>query len=233
MSDSLPHCFTVAKKASESARAKATAIEKHLLEYKMKPKRPRRCKSIAESWTRIVEWMNQHEVPFPLHVGASDLKIEVFEREIGSTLPDDFKESVRIHDGGDCWVPWRYGDLLSLEQILKQWKMYRDWQSKGQYANEDDWIPEEIKGPIKPIFWNLKRIYITDNSGDHLTLDLDPPKKGVYGQVIEHSHEVGPTCVVAKSWSEFLSQLVHDLETGKYIRTEQGGLELFGADEDD
>ena len=28
-------------------------------------------------------------------------------------------------------------------------------------------------------------------------------------------------------------RFVHDLETGKYIQTEDGDLELFGADEDD
>src|ERR1700677_3273303 len=94
--------------------------------------------------------------------------------------------------------------------------MYSAWQAKGEYAT-GDWRAHDIKGPIKPVFWNKRRIYITDNSGDHLTLDLDPPENGRYGQVLHHSHEVGPTKVVAASWSDFLNQLAIDLESGKYI----------------
>ena len=58
---------------------------------------------------------------------------------------------------------------------------------------------------------------MTDNSGDHWTLDLDPPEDGAYGQILDHSHEVGPTQVLARSWTELLSQLVVDLENGKYL----------------
>ena len=151
-----------------------------------------------------------------------------FEKEIDARLPDDFKESLRIHDGGGWWVPWRHGDLLSLEQILEQWKMYSDWQAKGEYATGgDNWRADNIKGPIKRVFWNKKRIYVTDNSGDHLTLDLDPPADGTYGQVIDHSHEVGPMEVVATGWGEFLRNLVEDLESGKYVYLKhEGSLEL-------
>jgi cell wall assembly regulator SMI1 len=78
-----------------------------------------------------------------------------------------------------------------------------------------------IDGPIKPIFWNTKRIFVTDSSGDHLTLDLDPPEEGHYGQVLDHRHEVGPRSVLAPSWSAFLSQLADDLEAGKYIYVEE------------
>ena len=77
------------------------------------------------------------------------------------------------------------------------------------------------------MFWNKKRIYVTDNSGDHLALDLDPPADGKYGQVLHHSHEIGPTEVVASGWGEFLRTLVDDLESGKYVYLEhEGSLEL-------
>jgi cell wall assembly regulator SMI1 len=151
-----------------------------------------------------------------LNKGAPEGAIATFEHAIGVNLPEDYKESVRLHDGGDCVIP-TYGDLLTLDRALEQWKMYRGWQQKGEYAVGDDWIPRQIKGPIKPVFWNPKRIHITDSSGDHLTLDLDPPEGGVYGQILEHCHEVGPIGVVAGSWTEFLRHLVDDLECGKYV----------------
>ena len=101
--------------------------------------------------------------------------------------------------------------------------MYRDWQARGEYAipGGEDWTTSAIEGPIKPIFWNVKRLFITDNSGDHLTLDLDPPPRGQYGQVFNHSHEVGPEKVLAPSWSAFLTELADDLEAGTYVYVEE------------
>lgn len=226
--DSLPGLFALARQTEGFARQRANAIQKHFARFKGRA-RPSPSKSIAESWKRIAAWVEEHAPAygFKLNAGASTKAITAFERTIETKLPDDFKESVRLHDGGDGSMPPNEGEFLSLDQILQQWKMYKGWQEEGNYAN-DDWPPRDIKGPIKPIFWNLKRIPITDNSGDHLILDLDPPKEGVYGQIIHHNHEVGPTEVLAPSWADFLRQLVEDLESGKYVYFEdEGCLELF------
>lgn len=88
-----------------------------------------------------------------------------------------------------------------------------------------DWQPTDISGPIKPIWWNTKRIHLTDNSGEHLTIDLDPPPNGRRGQII-HLGDVGPTKVLATSWSAFLTQLADDLEAGKYFYDEKEGTVL-------
>jgi cell wall assembly regulator SMI1 len=222
--DVLPIVFLSARQTAAYARSRAQATQHHLLKLKKEKRKASPSKGVPESWERIVAWLQEHAPrhSFPLNPGASDAAIAAFEDAIGSKLPDDFKESVRLHDGGDCWIPPSHGELLSLDKILEQWRMYQSWQQRGDYAGAD-WIPPQIKGPIKPVFWNLKRIYITDNSGDHLTLDLDPPEDGAYGQILDHSHEVGPTEVVAPSWSAFLRQLVDDLESGKYVYIEEEG----------
>ncbi|AMV26150.1 SMI1 / KNR4 family protein [Gemmata sp. SH-PL17] len=106
---------------------------------------------------------------------------------------------------------------MPLARMLEQWKVYSDWRAKGEYAVGENWEPRRIEGPIKPVFWNQLRVYVTDNSGNHLTLDLDPPAGGRYGQVLYHSHEVGPTQVVAPNWATFLGNLAEDLESGKYV----------------
>lgn len=169
-------------------------------------------RSISESWDRL-------RAIFPnqtLNPGATAATIASFEKTTGLALPDDFKESLRRHDGGDFWFTPTSGEFLSLDGMLKQWKMFRQLQRKGEYATED-WEARAIKGPIKPVFWSTKRLFVTDNSGDHWTLDLDPPVRGTYGQIVDHCHEVGPTHVLARSWAELLSQLVVDLESGKYL----------------
>jgi cell wall assembly regulator SMI1 len=228
VSDVLPLVFQSATQVAEMARARREALEAHREKFGSKRAKPTPTKSVSESWERIEAWFaeNAHSITSSLAPGASAARIKKFEEAIGARLPGDFKESVSIHDGGGWWVPWRHGDLLSLEQILEQWKMYFGWQAKGGYAT-DDWRADEIKGPIKRVFWNKKRIYVTDNSGDHLTLDLEPPADGTYGQVIDHCHEVGPKEVIAAGWGEFLCNLVKDLESGKYVYLPaEGSLEL-------
>jgi cell wall assembly regulator SMI1 len=182
--------------------------------------------ALVDTWNRIVAWHEANTRPgkFRLNPGASPAAVADFERAIGIRLPDDFRESLLLHDGTseDGWILW-YGELLTLEAMLKQWSMYRDWQARGQYAipGSSDWTTNAIDGPIKPIFWNVKRLFITDNSGTHLTLDLDPPLEGQYGQVFDHSHEVGPERVLAPSWSAFLNEFADDLEAGKYVYFEE------------
>jgi cell wall assembly regulator SMI1 len=230
VSDVLPHVFQSAKQVAEHIRASQEALREHRKKFASKRAKPKPSRTIEESWKRIEAWYAENADPVgrSLAAGASEAAIKRFEKEIGARLPEDFKESVRIHDGGGWWVPYLHGELLSLDGILEQWKMYSEWQAKGDYASgDDDWRPRDLKGPIKPVFWNKRRIYVTDNSGDHLTLDLDPPADGTYGQVLNHSHEVGPMEVVASGWGEFLRKLVNDLESGKYVYLRhQGQLEL-------
>jgi cell wall assembly regulator SMI1 len=177
--------------------------------------------SIADDWIRIAAWYDGNTRPgkFRLNPGATPEAVAAFEYVIEAELPADFRESLLLNDGGtDAWILW-HGELLTLDKIREQWEMYREWQANGDYAVEgdEDWTPNAIDGPIKPIFWNVRRLPITDNGGDHLALDLDSPPDGHYGQVIDHSHEVGPERVVAPSWSVFLSQLADDLEAGTYV----------------
>ena len=211
--NSLPGLYQCVQQVQAYERQRTQARKQKREIKKRGPARP--SKSIAESWERIRAFYPDQI----LNPGATPAAIAAFEEAIGPALPDDFKESFRLHDGGDnFWFTQTSGEFLSLAGILKQWKRYRQAQRKGEYATDtEDWETSDIEGPIKPIFWNTKRIPVTDNSGDHWTLDLDPPEDGAYGQILDHSHEVGPTQVLARSWTELLSQLVVDLENGKYL----------------
>src|SRR5262249_37649668 len=210
--DSLRALYLSLQQEQEFERQRTQAIKQAKREIKKRgPARP--SKSIPESWERIRAFYPQHI----LNPGATPTAIAAFEESIGLALPDDFKESLRLHDGGDdFWFTPTSGEFLSLDGMLKQWKMYRQAQRKGEYATED-WQASDIEGPIKPVFWNTKRFFVPDNSGAHWPLVLAPPEDGAYGQILDHSHEVGPTQVLARSWTELLSQLVVGLENGKYL----------------
>jgi cell wall assembly regulator SMI1 len=197
-------------------RSSAEAIQRHLAKFAT-PISPPPSKSIAESWQRIVAWLSENAGGAPrLNPGASEQAIREFEAEIGATLPGDFKESLRLHDGGRWWIPCE-GEFLSLAGIQAQWSQYVEWQRGDTYGKEERLIPRDFEGPIKAIWWSPRRIPLTESSGDGLMLDLDPSEGGDYGQAIHYNHEVGPTDVRAPSWSAFLARLAVDLEAGKYV----------------
>jgi len=217
----LPGLFDSAVQESRLERGKKAALDRSQLKKKGAKKKAAP-KTIAEAWDRLAAWYAENAPGYSFFKpakGATAKEIAATEKTLGVKLPEDFKESVRIHNGGECWIQPYYGELLSLKQIVEQWKMYRKWQKETGYADpeSDEWQANKLRGPAKRIFWNTKRIYVSDNSGGHLTLDLDPPREGEYGQVIAHDHEVGPTKVVASSWTEFLTALVKDHESGKYV----------------
>jgi cell wall assembly regulator SMI1 len=84
------------------------------------------------------------------------------------------------------------------------------------WGSEPDYATDDITGPIKPYWWGEARLLVTDNSGDHLVADLDPAEGGTVGQIIHHSHEVGPQEVLAPSWRDWLRAVADGLERGDY-----------------
>src|SRR5687768_15301119 len=61
----------------------------------------RRAAQVSTSWARIKAWLrgNLPETLADLCPGASAALIEEFENTIGRRLPDDVRESWRIHNG--------------------------------------------------------------------------------------------------------------------------------------
>jgi cell wall assembly regulator SMI1 len=159
--------------------------------------------SIANDWQRITAWYNTHTRPggFRLNAGAAPAAIAAFEQRVGGRLPDDFRESVRLHDGGDadCWLLW-YGEFLTLDGMATQWQQYQDWGAEGL-----------------PFDWDVGYLPVTDNSGTHLIVDIGSPPAEGYGRVLLFEHESDGPEEVAPSWAAFLSQLATDLEGGQYV----------------
>src|SRR4051812_40780592 len=56
---------------------------------------------VAETWRRIEAWLDEHlpAVKATLRRGISKKDLNKFERAIKRTLPEDVRESWRIHDG--------------------------------------------------------------------------------------------------------------------------------------
>lgn len=192
--------------------------------------------SVERSWQRIARWFGDNAPPsaFRVNPGASPEAVADLERAIGAALPRDFRESLLLHDGGeDLWLLPTHGELMSAAGILARWRWYRDLRRTDGYADPEDavWTPTRVRGPIEPYFWGPRRLFVSDNSGDHITLDLDPPAGGCYGQVLYHSHEVGPEEVLAPGWLAYLDLVADELQSGRYAYDDRDGCIVDRAEE--
>ena len=180
---------------------------------------------LAENWRRIVAWYEAKAQPGTLHLppGASEEALRAAEVQLGLRLPDDLRSFYRLHDGlGGSWF-LHYGEFLSLGNLAMQLGWYAEME-RTQDPADPLYQTKALSGPIKPVWWSSRRLPVTDNSGDHTMIDLDPPPEGTVGQVIAYDHEVGPTRVLAPSFSAWLARIATALEAGKLIWQQKHGM---------
>jgi cell wall assembly regulator SMI1 len=176
------------------------------------------------SWRRIVAWYEANTPPgtLCLPAGASQAAVGAAEAKLGLRLPDDLRSFYLRHDGlGGSWLLY-FGEFLSLAGLVMQWEWYAEMERTADPA-DPLYQTKAISGPIKPVWWSSLRLPITDNSGNHTMIDLDPPSGGAVGQVIEYDHEVGPTRVLAPSFATWLARIATALETGKLVWNDKHG----------
>jgi cell wall assembly regulator SMI1/predicted DNA-binding WGR domain protein len=176
-----------------------------------------RSMTIREDWKRIADFASENfpEGVFRLAEGATQEQIDAAEAILGFSLPDDVRESYRVHNGSLETSFAIIGELSSIEVVARDFAQRRSWPTDG-------WgTPDEIQGPIRPVWWDTSRVQLTESgSGDGLTIDLDPAEGGTWGQVIHHDHEVGPRRVYAPSWGALLKRIADDAEADKIVYDE-------------
>ena len=200
---------------------------------------------MQDIWSRIEAQFRRHipkpededdEEDFaPLTPGASEDEIIALESQIGRRLPEDFRQSLAIHDGisSEYAVPSGTG-LLSryvlsdIEQIGRDLAMWRELLLSGEFEERGE--PRAPTGPVERTWWSMGWVPITENgSGNHLCIDLDPPAGGSFGQVFDFGHEEGPTRVFFPDFRGYLEYYAAALESGA-IRFDEDSEEWIIAD---
>lgn len=142
--------------------------------------------SVAESWARIDEWFRAHPEFQPrLRAPATEEQIAAAESVLGTRFPEDFRASLRIHDGQDdepdCqWLPVAHR-LGSLASLVACWKDDRE-----NYEEEED-AEGEDRGRVFAVFDHPAHLPIAGSKYwdyDRLLIDLNPGPKGKSGQII-------------------------------------------------
>jgi len=180
-------------------------------------------------WRRWENWLKENvpDVYESLSPGASESEITLVEQVLGVRLPEDFRQFLRIHNGQNTQSIGLFGNywFLSTENVEAEWKIWKDLLDAGEFQGLD---PKPI-GPIRPDqWWRSTWIPISnDGSGNHHCLDLDPAPGGNRGQVITMWHDQGERKLIAKSFREWVENIVENLENGTFRIKEQNGHTLF------
>lgn len=174
---------------------------------------------MEELWRRIEPVLAN--LGFELPPGASHDDVVRAEQVLGISLPADYRESVRIHDGTFDYLieDWQ---LDTLVDIVKGRSMFDALVADGSLSLGDV-FRVQTDGPVRPQRWNRAWIPIGSNtSSDHLLLDLDPPAGGTRGQLLRLTHEAGKVTVIAPTFRAFLARFADDLEHDRYEAVRDG-----------
>jgi cell wall assembly regulator SMI1 len=181
---------------------------------------------IQSTWQRIDAWLSINASHIWQNIQSGALETEIIQAEVamGLTLPEDFKASYRIHNG-DYKINLVSGmTIFSLADIVSEWQMFKEldegetWSDAGPpYYVEHSLAGSKFEA-IQPVWWDTHWIpFGRDLAGNCCCIDLAPTPKGSPGQIIDWDHEVGPSRVLASSFSDMLSTFANDLEAGAYV----------------
>ncbi|ODV86613.1 hypothetical protein CANARDRAFT_185741, partial [[Candida] arabinofermentans NRRL YB-2248] len=186
--------------------------------------------SLTSVWDRLEDWLDREfpELGDDLEDGVTQNDLNAIERDLKLSLPLDVRESYQIHDGQLQLGKKRgliYGyPLLDLEAIAAETNIWRRGTSKSNTENQKhntvnflDLQKSFPPGAVVPVYYHPNWIPIVkDNEGNNIALDLNPGPRGRWGQVILFGRDFDTKLVVASCFTEFLLNLVEDLEEGHF-----------------
>ncbi|MFC6592597.1 SMI1/KNR4 family protein [Deinococcus lacus] len=175
---------------------------------------------VIAAWKRIEAWYEAHGIADYLLPGASASEITELESELGQTLPDEFRESLKRHNGS-VDSGWPHGDLLSARRIAENWQILTELLEGGDFSES---IPDlEASDRVRLDWWNRHWVPLDDDfGGNGYVMDLAPAPAGSVGQVFFWDHECGPSEPEALSISNYLrlslERLYEEEEEGKFSK---------------
>jgi internalin A len=167
------------------------------------------------------------ELESSLNPPASPEKIKWLEKQIGQSLPEDFKVLYRLHNGESKHVGLFFGlPFISLDEVYDEWK---NWAAiVGENSSLDNSIISFHTGYIKENYASKHYIPISkDHGGNNIGIDLDPDDKGMRGQVINFGRDENTRYVIANSIGDFLQFILFHLKAGNYLIQEEDGDKIF------
>jgi cell wall assembly regulator SMI1 len=182
--------------------------------------------SIKPLWKRVESWLAKRmPAEWLKSPGLTEAQICAAEEVLGHRLPDDVRESYKIRNGLRIDI-YGFGYLLPLVRPKKQLgtkfgnrNVVEEWRDYKKAIESLNWqtVPVKPKGPIADIYWTRDWIPLFDDlQGNMHWLDMNPPKRGVIGQIIDWDKLFGPTRICARSFRGWLNRLADEIEQDRY-----------------
>ncbi len=179
---------------------------------------------------------------------ATEAGIQAVENEIGFRLPEDLRQLYKIANGqfdsydhaaeleermapGEPWAPlFGYYAFLPLEKALSrhldalEWKRSeQEFNEKYYKANPDQTFHPNIwqvreGDPVDPLGWNARWFNFAESNADSYAVDMNPPRGGTPGQIVEHGSDVARLSVVASSLTDLLQDAAQRLDPSEQNR---------------
>ena len=164
---------------------------------------------ISAIWERIEAWHAANDQTENLNPGATAEAITQAEKDMGLTFPPEMRESLLRHDGS-VDDGWPTGELLSLERMADERKVWMDLLQNGTFDGNAS--HNESSEALQPGWWNPAWIPLdADGGGNGAVIDLAPGPQGTVGQVIDMDHEVGPSGPKYVSLAAYLEAMLERL----------------------
>jgi cell wall assembly regulator SMI1 len=184
--------------------------------------------AIGETWTRIERVLRERvpDTALTLAPPATDEEIDDLQRAINLTLPPEFCQSLRIHNGQNdptrCHGFFIEGLLASTKQIAETWRMLTDLDEQFR-QRETNW---DTHGHGE--WWNGHWVPFTIGDGDCLCINLNPQVRsgGTLGEIVCHVHDNPHESGIAASYGAWLQRLAERLEDGEFTINEYRRLDL-------
>ncbi|GME79936.1 unnamed protein product [[Candida] boidinii] len=186
--------------------------------------------SVSEAWETFDNWLiaNWKEGYDALCPPATDEEIKSLEDKLNVTLPEQYKESLKCHNGQSniCGLIYGY-EYLSTEKVYTQWKKRQSEDGDDGALIDLKSLPRDSTGVSTECF-DLGWIPITsDGGGNHYCLDLAPDlsKNGKVGQIIKTLRDNADQELIAESFYHFFCKFVREVMVGDVVHSlDCGGL---------
>ncbi len=144
---------------------------------------------------------------------VDESKFSELEEVIKEKIPTDFRELYLNHNG------FNEGKLANLFYGFPFSRLEDIISAQKGLGSENDMKPLRFsdEGIKSQYTFGKKRVPIGDDSGTSLLcIDLDPGKKGAFGQIIMLDYEMGVALLLNESIQKMISQFEIDLSEDKY-----------------
>lgn len=173
--------------------------------------------TIAAAWDRIHQWLAAQapKILTNLNLGANADELSTAELAMGVTMPAEWKELYRIHNGmnGDE----NLGSLFHGMNFLTLAQVVQEVKSASGETEGDTSLEAADPGIQTANIFNPKWIPLANDWGAcTIRIDLAPGEGGQVGQIICTDSDDSIAMLLAPGLGAFLTTFADDLEAGKY-----------------